>query len=86
MASLRVEERIQIGSRTTENRQAMKKQAEILARGVYVAPWMDPATRRPVIVLIDRFGCCTHGMTHQEGETEEEALARAQAMLDLLDA
>jgi hypothetical protein len=63
----------------------MKKQAEVLSRGVYVAPWLDPSTQRPGIVLIDGRGCCIHHMVREAGETEAQALSRAQALLDLIE-
>jgi hypothetical protein len=63
----------------------MKKQSEVLARGVYVAPWMNPDTRRQEIVLIDCRGSCIHQISQDAGESEDQALARAQALLDLMD-
>jgi hypothetical protein len=58
---------------------------KILTRGAYIAPWLDPEHGRPSIVVIDRRGCCIYQMIQQDRESEDEALRRAQALLDLLD-
>jgi hypothetical protein len=57
----------------------MRKHCEVLRRRAYVAPWLDATTQRRTA------GCCVHYMSLELGETEGDALARAQALLDLLE-
>lgn len=58
---------------------------ELLRRGVYVAPYLDVHTGRPVILIIDQRQRCLHSFTLEPGESESDGLERGRRLLWVLD-
>lgn len=67
------------------SRTAMLDPIRTLERGVYHARYLDPKTRRPIVLLIGRDHTLLHELPWDLGETEAAAAERAWALLDLID-
>jgi hypothetical protein len=57
----------------------------LLRRGVYLFPLLDAGTDRRLVVLVDRRSRMIHYLTPLSDETDEEAIERGKALLELID-